>query len=715
MYCHPSPADKAVRYDLVHPFDVRSVMPCILRRPTAILLSILAAIIHICPAQSQPVSDSETLASWVALDAPTGHEHFATRQLRDRLPGWELDAFGNLVRRVGTGSPRRVIACALDSYAYSISRIREDGYIRLHRTGRGSSHTLWDQAHEGQQVRILTSSGPVLGVTAIANAHFAFQHRGETDVVTADDLWLDVGAASADEVAALGIRLLDPVVRHLPPWRYADEIAGPMAGARIGCAAVASAAAGPVDDGETVFVLSTQHVFGWVGASAAIARFGSVDEVVLVGPGEAIRRDEPATDLGDRFTRVLGRVGASRVRMIAPEVSDPGALMERITLQEARVLRDRVAGAAAVNASLQWIDAPASPRVAWRGTEAGAEAEVAALLTRLAEAPGIPGHEAPVRTIVLESMPAWAREKAESDSLGNVWVDMGPRGTPATVFVAHMDEVGFEIESVSADGTVTLGQRGGAASTAWEGQPARIQIESASGEPLSQLNGIFLARTAPTQKQPEALQAWFGYDGAALLALGVRPGLGVTGYKEGHRIGPHRYTARSLDDRAGTTALLVALSRIDADALSRRVIFAWSVREEGGLHGAVELAERFGLDTRRVYSIDTFVSSDTPLESPHFAYAPLGQGPVLRAVESSSMAPPSERERIPELARAAGVTVQVGLTQGGTDGTTFTFWGVPNAGLSWPGRYSHSPAEVLDLRDLADLPRLILALATIGD
>ena len=54
----------------------------------------------------------------------------------------------------------------------------------------------------------------------------------------------------------------------------------------------------------------------------------------------------------------------------------------------------------------------------------------------------------------------------------------------------------------------------------------------------------------------------------------------------------------------------------------------------------------------------------------------------------------------------------MGLTQGGTDGSTFTFWGAPNQGLSWPGRYSHSPGEVLDLRDLDMLTRLIVAVAS---
>jgi putative aminopeptidase FrvX len=85
---------------------------------------------------------------------------------------------------------------------------------------------------------------------------------------------------------------------------------------------------------------------------------------------------------------------------------------------------------------------------------------------------------------------------------------------------------------------------------------------------------------------------------------------------------------------------------------------------------------------------------------------------VLRSIENSSVAPEATRARVLAIAAAAGIPLQVGLTQGGTDGTMFTFWGAPNAGLSWPGRYSHSPGEVLDLQDLAALRDLIVALAT---
>ena len=180
-------------------------------------------------------------------------------------------------------------------------------------------------------------------------------------------------------------------------------------------------------------------------------------------------------------------------------------------------------------------------------------------------------------------------------------------------------------------------------------------------------------------------------------------------------MGSHRFVARALDDRAGTTALLLAINAIDPDALPGKVIFAWSVHEEGGLIGAGAMARRFARSTRRIYSIDTFVSSDTPLESPHFAYTPLGDGPVLRATENSGVSPDRERARVFAAAEEAGIQIQMGLTQGGTDGTQFTYYGAPNQGLSWPGRYSHSPGEVLDLRDLASLAELIQAVAGAGE
>ncbi len=669
--------------------------------------------------------DLARLASWIVLDAPTGHEHHATAPLQENYPDWETDRFGNLVKTIGSGEPHRVVACALDSYSYTVSQITAQGYLRLHRVGSGSSHPLWDQAHEGQQLRILTRSGPLLGVTAVANGHFAAQHRNEHALVTADDLWLDVGASSAQEVAEMGIALLDPVVRHLPAWHFGSEAAGPRAGARVGCAAVfAAGEAGINGQGRTSYVLSTQQVFGWTGLAAALRHLGSVGALVMVAPGQSEAALEQLGGVSSRFDAVLESVGVETVISLVPEVANSEGLMERISMASAQELLERLVRTINPFAAVPgWRAAPPPGRPLndepsrWgRRYDLNSMMEASAILDQLAELSAVPGHEGPVRFLVYNALPDWARQSASVDDMGNLWVEMGPEQGEATFFIAHMDEVGWEVADIEADGVVNLTRLGNAVTTAWEGQPALLQLDAGSdvnSEPdPDQLRGVFLNRNNPQQKQTERLQAWFGMDSSQLSEAGVKPGMGVTGFKQGFRMGPYRYGSRSMDDRVGTAALLLAIRNLDPASLDHRVIFAWSVREEGGLRGAGELARRFGRETRRVYSVDTFVTSDSPLESPHFAYAPLGGGPVLRSVENNSLATPAELGRNRAIADEAGIEVQIGLTQGSTDGTPFTFFGAPNSGLSWPGRYSHSPAEIADLRDITQLVRLIQAFAS---
>jgi len=421
--------------------------------------------------------------------------------------------------------------------------------------------------------------------------------------------------------------------------------------------------------------------------------------------------------------RIIYFIGVSKIQVLAPKVTEPGALMERIKLDEAENLLDSVISLVDATAPKPaWIAAPpplpilnGDPNHFSRGAEDVEITKIENLLDRFAETSAVSGHEGPIRAMVHSAMPAWAKKIAQTDDIGNIWLDMGPRNGKATVFIAHMDEVGWEIEAIDEKGIISLKRLGGVVTTAWEGQPALLQLNSATGAQspatVEQLKGVYLSRNKPMEKQPERVNAWFGMDGVALKAAGVTVGMAMTGYKEGHRMGRYRYSSRGLDDRVGIAALLIVLKDFNPETLNHRVIFAWSVQEEVGLFGAKALAERYGWTSKRVYSIDTFVSSDTPLESPHFAFTPLGSGPVLRSIENTSMIKPDELDRNRLIANKSGIPLQIGLTQGGTDGTAFTFWGVPNAGLSWPGRYSHGPAELADLRDVVGLVKLIRSLA----
>lgn len=684
---------------------------------------VLFSVIHssVLLAQSNA---GEALASWVALDAPTGHEHWATAALQKAHGGWQSDRFGNLIKTVGEGSPHRVVACALDSYAYSISQITDEGYLRVHRIGNGSTHPLWDQTHEGQQLRILTDSGPQVVVSAVANGHFAAQHRDDTALITQNDLWLDAGVDSAAEVTALGISLLDPVLRNLPAWSYGNEVAGPRAGARASCAAAFAAAEAGLNgpQGSTSYVLSVQQVFGWTGMTAALRWLPPVDSLVLLGPGDTQASDTELPTLAGNAAVVLNERNINSVRVITPMVTSPDALMERITLGAANELMRMLVNALNPGAvEPLWVAAPTpAPEINNEPARFGAHPDRAALmaleqrLDTFAELMGVPRHEGEVRQQVFNALPAWAKERAQIDPIGNLTVEFGSATGEATVFIAHMDEVGWEITAIAPDGTLGLRSLGGVVASAWEGQPALLQldpgVEAESSASPAYLKGVFLQRAKPDTKTPDTVEAWFGMDATALAAAGVRVGMGITMLKQGHHMGRYRYASRSMDDRVGVMSLLTAINELDLTQVKSRVVFAWSVQEEGGLRGAGELAIRYGNATRRAYSIDTFVSSQTPLESPHFAFAPLGSGPVLRSIENGSMATPVELQRNVAVAESMGIPFQLGHTQGGTDGTRFTFFGAPNAGLSWPGRYSHSPAEISDLRDIAGLVTLIKAM-----
>ena len=326
------------------------------------------------------------------------------------------------------------------------------------------------------------------------------------------------------------------------------------------------------------------------------------------------------------------------------------------------------------------------------------------VLAPLVEAYGVSSAEGPVREAVKRLLPAWA--KSETDTAGNLWVRVG-QGGPVVAFIAHLDEIGFRVSGIRDDGTLELETRGGFFSSLFEAQPALVHTDR------GELAGIFLPRDSGfTRRTPPPLRVDVGAGSrAGAMARGVSPGATVTMPKQYVRLAGTRATGRSFDDRVGSAAQLLALRRLDRAALKHQVIFIWSVREEIGLEGAEAAAATLGMMPRRVYAIDTFVSADSPLEPPNFAVAPIGRGAVARALDNSSVTPPAYVDSLVQVARARGVALQVGTTNGGNDGSVFTPYGVVDVAIGWPLRYSHSPVEVVDLKDVVSLADLIRAVA----
>jgi putative aminopeptidase FrvX len=343
-------------------------------------------------------------------------------------------------------------------------------------------------------------------------------------------------------------------------------------------------------------------------------------------------------------------------------------------------------------------------------------ADASDVLRQLVEAYGPSGAEAPVREAILRLLPQWASPRV--DSSGNLRVRIG-QGQPLIVFVAHMDEIGFRVSGIRDDGQLTLTTLGGFMPSLFEAEPALVH--TARGP----VPAVFTPRDSvgpsprrtPTVVQGGRTTLLYRVDPgtgsrAATEALGIAVGDAVTMPKRYVPLAGTRATGRSFDDRVGCAAQILALRRLDPRRIRRGIEFIFSTREESGLVGARNAAAELAPERpARVYALDTFVSADAPLELRSFADAPLGRGAVARAVDNSSVTPPAVLDSLVALARARGIALQVGTTNGGNDGSTFTRWGVANVPIGWPLRYSHSPAEVMDLRDLVAMADLVTAIA----
>ncbi|HTE45980.1 MAG TPA: M20/M25/M40 family metallo-hydrolase [Gemmatimonadaceae bacterium] len=672
---------------------------------------------------------SRAVATWISLVATPGYERLATDRIQNATSGWTRDNIGNLIKRAGDGTPRRVVACAIDESGYAVSSITDDGYLRVHMNGNARHVALWDQYHEGQRVVVaaIDRANPsrakyLPGVFAVRSNHLWRRRVADDAPTSIENLWIDVGARTRTEAERMGFAVLQPVVRDWPEWTYGDYVAGPAAGNRAGCAAVAAAAASArPSSGETIYVIATQKSFNWSGLTAAIARIGRVDSLFIVdgdlggasgGVPRSVRAPWPAMSTLD-----IGNIAA-----IGVATKFQGTLTETIRESDIIELHRTVAVAAGLGAA---IPVPVQVAHGWTASPPAvirdSLSRYADMLGKLSDIYSLSGNEAPMREAITQALPAWARDAASVDTAGNLILAMGPDRDTA-VFVAHMDEIGFTVARIARDGMVSLRTRGTFFPFLWEGQTALLhrpddKIGPRDG-PLGcaasrqgPLRGVFVARDSSAQREPAAVAAWFGLDSSALIAAGVHIGSALTSFKCSARFGDVRISARSIDDRAGVTSLLLALEEIDRTALDHKVIFVWSVREEGGLEGAKAVAAEFGPSVHRVHPIDTFVSSDSPLESRRFGYAPIGQGAVMRALDNSSVTPPEEIDRVMRIARAAGIPLQFGPTNGGNDGSELARYGALDVALAWPLRYSHSPAEVMDLRDLRSLARIVAAVA----
>jgi putative aminopeptidase FrvX len=165
------------------------------------------------PASAQPPSQDrlvQLLKELTEAPGPPGYEEAVRKIMTDRFKpladNITYDGLGSVVAQQGNSGPRIMLDAHMDELGGMVRRIRPDGFVSMQMLGYWLSAALPDQRWV-----IIGSKGPVLAVTDIWDAHIA-PHGAPGQPPPQQDLFLDTGARSTADVAALGIAPGDPVV-----------------------------------------------------------------------------------------------------------------------------------------------------------------------------------------------------------------------------------------------------------------------------------------------------------------------------------------------------------------------------------------------------------------------------------------------------------------------------------------------------------------------
>ena len=724
-------------------------------------------------------SMTQDMREFVETPAIPGYESALAAKISERLSTFhpKTDNLDDVIVTIGSGGPVRLIVAPMDEPGYVVSNITSDGYLQLQRLPQFGALPLFNDLYSAQPVELQTPSGKwIPGVVAGLSIHLLPGRAHPPDPNDISNMYVDIGATSAADASRLGAKLLSPMVIDRTLYDLGPGFeTSPAIGDRFGDVALVELLR-RIDpskiDGTLVVAFVAQQ---WAGARGLERVLDEVhpDEMVYVGrltgsppnPAEPTLRRAPRRELGSGvlvgdqsasdelsgFAATLKQLADKNNIPFAKDYSAPLIPLSYLappqmpektvhigipiawpnTPAEMISTKDLADLTSLLEAYVQGSVTVPQPEGELMGGVVGVVGGVVSrtsgapptneqILSRLSETYGVSDHEAAVRGMVKSLLPKWA--KPETDDAGNLILQLGTApasaNAPSMLFIAHMDEIGYEVKEILPNGRLAVETKGGGMLDYYLGHAALVHTAHRDIPGVMELPD---GSDEPGFKWPRGRALMYRVDVGArspeeAAQMGVAVGDFVTIPKSYRRLANDRANCRSFDDRVGDTSLISAVWALGPNFKGRNVTFVWSTGEELGLVGAGKLAARLAAEGRGkvpqyVFAIDTFVSSDSPLENPRFGDAKLGDGFVVRAVDNSNLIPRNLVEKVVRIARANKIPVQYGVTGGGNDGSAFLRYGSIDVALGWPLRYSHSPGELISLHDVDALAHIVAALS----
>ncbi|RHW40786.1 M42 family peptidase [Neobacillus notoginsengisoli] len=334
------------------------------------------------------------------------------------------------------------------------------------------------------------------------------------------------------------------------------------------------------------------------------------------------------------------------------------------------------------------------------------------LFKTLTELPGAPGNEHAVRNYMRKRLEPVSDELIY-DNLGSIFgVRKGKEGNPRIMVAGHMDEVGFMVTQITANGMIRFQPLGG-----WWSQvllAQRVQIITENGPVVGVIGSIPPHLLDETQrKKPMEIKNMLIDIGADdkedAEKAGIHPGqqiLPICPFTP--MANPKKILAKAWDNRYGCGLAIELLEEVHGVELPNTLYSGATVQEEVGLRGAQTAANLIKPDL--FLALDASPANDAAGNKEEFGQ--LGKGTLLRILDRTMVTHRGMREFILDTAETHNIPYQYFVSPGGTDaGRVHTsLEGIPSAVIGICARYIHTHASIMHVDDYAAAKELLVRL-----
>lgn len=331
------------------------------------------------------------------------------------------------------------------------------------------------------------------------------------------------------------------------------------------------------------------------------------------------------------------------------------------------------------------------------------------LLKKLVEVPGVSGYENNIREVMKEEMKAWVDE-IRIDRIGNLIAKKGS-GSPKIMLAAHMDEIGLIVKYIEKSGFIRFDTIGG-----WDERilPGRMVRIYGSKGPVNGVIGskpVHLMEKEEMKQQIKVNQMFIDVgakNSKEVEKMGISIGDFITHYGSVETLYGSRICGHGFDNRIGCFELIEIVKGVKN--FKGTLYAVGTIQEEIGLIGIRGSA--FGINPDVLVALDTGLVGDTPETKQNEIAASLGKGPILEIKNAVYVINPLVKKWIEDTAKKTKIPLQYEVTNVAADDASvgaIIREGIPSGCISTGTRYLHTPTEVVDMNDVKNVIKLMIA------